>query len=157
MQTTIEKARGKSHEETVTNLQHLLEKNYDAEKGYKEAMVKAKDVNLKEYLKQKSALRNRFSTEISDVLVNLNETPKESGSAAGSLHRTWMNVKESLSSDKDEAILEECIRGEKASVEEYQEVLDSKNFSPEIISMITNQKLEVEKSLDIIERLEDLS
>ena len=62
-----------------------------------------------------------------------------------------------MSSDKDEAILEECIRGEKASVEEYQEVLDSKNFSPEIISMITNQKLEVEKSLDIIERLEDLS
>lgn len=158
MKTTIEEAREKSHENLVSSLQGLLEKNYDAEKGYKEAMVKAENGHLKEYLKVRAALRNRFATELSDTIISLNEKPKESGSATGSIHRTWMNIKEAFSSDSDEAILEECIRGEKASIEEYKEVLQANenHFSPEITSLITNQMLEVEKSLSTITKLEDL-
>lgn len=158
MKTTIEEAREKSHENLVSNLQGLLEKNYDAEQGYKEAMVKAENGHLKEYLKVRAALRNRFATELSDIIINLNEKPIESGSATGAVHRTWMNIKDAFSSDSDESILEECIRGEKASVEEYKEVLreNENHFTPEITSLITNQMLEVEKSLDTIKKLEDL-
>ena len=156
METTGEKARERSHEETVESLQHLLEKNYDAEAGYKEAMVKAEDTSLKEYLKERAALRNRFATELTDALIRLDEKPKEEGSTTGDLHRTWMNIKQAFSSDKDESILEECIRGEKASVEEYEEVLEKKQFRPEITEMITRQKSEVAQTLGKIKSLEDL-
>ncbi len=156
METTREKAREESHNQTVSSLQNLLEKNYDAEAGFKEAMNKTENPQLKGYLQDRARLRNNFATEISDTLLRLDEKPIEKGSTTGDLHRTWINIKQSLSGDKDEAILEECIRGEKASVEEYQEVLDKKYYSPEIESMIVNQKDQVAQTLHKIQTLEDL-
>ena len=156
METTREKALERSHQETVDSLQILLEKNYDAEAGYKEAMLKAENTRLKNYLKERAALRNRFATELSDALIRLDEKPREKGSVTGDLHRTWMNIKQALSSDKDESILEECIRGEKSSVEEYEEILEKKQFRPEITEMITRQKREVSETLNSIDTMEDL-
>ncbi|MEH6656522.1 ferritin-like domain-containing protein [Leeuwenhoekiella marinoflava] len=157
METTREQAKQQSHDETVASLQELLEKTYDAEAGYKEALKKAENVHLKNYLKERAVLRNRFATELSDALIRLDEKPKEKGSTVGDLHRTWMNIKQAFSTDKDEAILEECIRGEKASVEEYEEVLQKKPYRPEITNIITSQKREVAQSLSNIKTLEDLA
>lgn len=157
MKTTTEEIREQSHEDLVNNLQGLLEKNYDAEKGYKEAMIKAEGEFLTEYLKNRAALRNRFATELSDVILKLNETPIASGSTEGTLHRTWMNIKEALSSDSDEAIMEEVIRGEKDSIEEYKESLDKNFYPPHITSMITNQMIEVQESLKNMKRLEEMA
>ncbi len=154
--TTAEQAREKSHDELVSNLQEILEKNYDAEEGYKKAMVKAENSYLKEYLKDRAALRSHFATELSDTILKLNETPIESGSTTGSIHRTWMSIKDAFSSDSDEGILEECIRGEKASIKEYKEAMDKHMFPTEITSMLTNQLLKVEKSKKEISKLEDL-
>ncbi|MFD2826525.1 PA2169 family four-helix-bundle protein [Leeuwenhoekiella polynyae] len=157
METTREQAKQQSHDETVASLQELLEKTYDASAGYKEALKKAENVHLKNYLKERAVLRDRFATELSDALLRLDEKPKEKGSTAGDLHRTWMNIKQAFSTDKDESILEECIRGEKASVEEYEEVLQKKPYRPEITNIITSQKREVEQSLSNIKTLEDLA
>lgn len=154
MKTTTEEIREQSHDDLVNNLQGLLEKNYDAEEGYKKAMLKAEGEFLTEYLKNRAVLRNRFATELSDAILKLNETPIASGSTAGTLHRTWMNIKEALSSNSDEAIMEEVIRGEKDSVEEYRESLDKNFYPPHITSMITNQMIEVEQSLKEMKNLE---
>ncbi len=155
--TTAEEIREKSHDDLVNNLHGILEKNYDAEKGYKEAMLKADNNLLKEYLKERAALRALFATEISDVILKLNETPKEKGSTTGAIHRTWMNIVDAFSSNSDEGILEECIRGEKASIEEYKEAMDDHAFPVSIQSILTNQMLQVETSLKEIKKLEDLS
>jgi hypothetical protein len=64
MKTTREEAKEESRENLVDNLQSLLEKNYDAEKGFKNAITNAKDENLKNYLKNQFAIRNRFATEL---------------------------------------------------------------------------------------------
>ena len=157
METTLEKARQDSHNNLVNNLQELLEKNYDAEEGYKNAMTHATSGPLTEYFKLRSAQRNRFVTQLTDTIVTLNETPKESGSATAKLHRTWMNIKDSVTGDSDEALLEECIRGEKASVDEYNNRLDKNDFTPEITSMIAAQRDEIQSALSQVKRLEDLS
>ncbi|WP_405250455.1 PA2169 family four-helix-bundle protein [Dokdonia sp. Asnod3-C12] len=155
-QTTAEAAREQSHIDIVSNLQGILEKNYDAEEGYKEAMLKADNSYLKDYLKNKAATRATFATEISDIILKLNETPKESGSTKGSIHRTWMSIKDAFSSNSDEGILEECIRGDKASIEEYNEVMENQAFPVEITSVLTNQLLQVKKSVNDIKKIEDL-
>ena len=154
--TTLEKAREDSHKELVEKLQQILEKNYDAEQGYKKAMIEADNGFLSKYLKERAAMRSQFATEISDTILKLNETPIESGSTTGAMHRTWMNIKDAFSSNSDEGILEECIRGEKASVEEYQEAMDEFMFPVDINSMLTNQLKQVEQSLSKIKTLEDL-
>src|SRR5690606_27196031 len=115
METTREKAYQENHKELVNNLQDLLEKNYDAEKGFTKAMKDAKNQNLKRFLQQQAAQRGRFVNELSQEIKNLNEEPKDSGSFTGDLHRTWIDIKSSIAGNTDEAVLEECIRGEKAS------------------------------------------
>src|SRR5690606_22436596 len=132
METTKEKADKNIHKEIVNNLQDLLEKNYDAEKGFTKAMKDAKNQSLKRFLQQQAAQRSRFATELDQQIRSLNEQPKESGSFTGDLHRTWIDIKSSVAGNTDEAVLEECIRGEKASWKEYEEKLQNKNFPSNI-------------------------
>ena len=157
MKTTLEEAKQQNHKNLVSNLQGLLEKNYDAELGFKNALLNAESPLLKTYLKNQSAQRARFATELDNEIRSLNETPIESGSVTGSLHRTWMDIKNTFTGENDEAVLEECIRGEKASVNAYQETLKENNFPPQISSVLTKQADEINKTLSSVKRLEDVT
>lgn len=157
MQTTREEARKDSNENLVNNLQGLLEKNYGAEKGFKNAITNTKNEHLKEFLKNQSAKHHQFATELDQEIRSLNETPRESGSTTGSLHRTWIDIKSSVSGDNDEAVLEECIRGEKASEEEYRETINQNNFSPHIEGVLRNHLNEIQSTLSQVKTLENLA
>jgi uncharacterized protein (TIGR02284 family) len=157
METTKEKADQNIHKEVVNSLQALLEKNYDAEKGFTKAMKDAKDQNLKRFLQQQAAQRNRFATELDQQLRKLNETPKESGSFTGDMHRAWIDIKSAVAGNTDEAVLEECIRGEKASWKEYEEQLKNKPFPAPIAGMLQNQASEIHNTLNRVKTLEDLA
>ena len=157
MKTTKENADQKIHNEITDNLQDLLEKNYDAEKGFTKAMQNAKNLRLKDFLQKQAAQRSRFATELTQELRNLNEEPKESGSVTGDLHRTWIDIKTAVVGNEDEAVLEECIRGEKASADEYQEKLQKYNFPPQVTNVLQKQSSEIHQTLSRVKRLEDLA
>ncbi len=157
MKTTLEEAKEQTHKNTVNVLQGIIEKNYDAEKGYKKAMKDAKNPALKSFLAEQAAQRSRFATTIDNRLRQLGEKPKESGSVAGSLHRAWIDIKSSVAGNEDEAVLEEVIRGEKASVEEYQDVLQKHNLAPEITQELQSQLGDIQGTLNRVKRLEDIS
>lgn len=157
MKTTLEESRENKHKETVNVLQNIIEKNYDAEKGYKKAMQDAKNASLKEFLKEQAAQRSRFATAIDLKLRQLDETPKESGSTSGALHRAWIDIKSSLSGNEDEAVLEEVIRGEKASVDEYQEVLEKHTLAPDISQELRSQMSTIQNTLDRVKTMEDIA
>ena len=156
MKTTVEEAKQKTHKDTVNVLQSILEKNYDAEKGYTKAMQDAKTPALKGFLQQQAAQRSRFATAIDYQLRQLNETPKESGSVAGTLHRAWIDIKSSVTGNDDEAVLEEVIRGEKASVDEYQDVLKNNALAPSIAQELQSQLGDIQATLNKVKRLEDI-
>lgn len=157
MKTTREAAKEVSHKELVNHLQELLEKNYDAEKGYKKALTETENLNLKEFLKNQAAQRNHFATELDNIIRNLNEEPIEASSALGNLHRTWMSIKTVFTKNDDEAILEECIRGEKASIKEYKERLSEYPFPSEIKPIIKDQLSKLEATIQRVKRLEDIA
>lgn len=158
MKTTREAAKEESHKEKVNSLQELLEKNYDSEKGYKKAIEDAKSVQLKKFLKEQAVMRNHFATEIDRILHGLNEKPREKGSATGSLHRAWIDVKTMFAGKgDDEAVLEECLRGDKASIKEYEEKLKKTKFSPQNNEILQNQLNKIKLTVSKIKRLEDLA
>ncbi|APG59575.1 ferritin-like domain-containing protein [Christiangramia salexigens] len=158
MKTTREAAREASHNQVVKHLQELLEKNYDAEKGYKKAMEHTNNPHLKKFLSKQAVQRNHFATELDKQLHMLNEHPKENGtgSALGSIHRIWIDFKTSLSKHTDESILEECIRGEKASVREYEDKIRKNEFHPDIKIMMEDHLSSIRKTLTEVKILEDL-
>ena len=78
------------------------------------------------------------------------------GSTTGAVHRAWMDVKAFFSGDNDEAMLEEAIRGDKAAVEEYNEVLAKTDLPVETAKIIREQRNWIVTNLDKIKRLEDV-
>ncbi|MDT0554489.1 ferritin-like domain-containing protein [Patiriisocius hiemis] len=156
MKTTKEIADQNIHDNLVNNLQGLLEKNYDAEKGYTKAMKEVKNEQLKEFLKIQASKRAQFATELDKKIRNLNEAPQATGTVKGDLHRSWMDVKSLLSQNTDESILEECIRGEKASLEEYKETLENNRFPQEVKQTITDQMSNIQASLTMVKSLESV-
>ncbi|MFL0353703.1 PA2169 family four-helix-bundle protein [Xanthomarina sp. GH4-25] len=143
-------------EEVGNKLNALLEKNYDAEKGYKKAAENTKNSALKNYFNRKAAERYDFGHQLKSEIRNFGENPKESGSATGTAHRTWMDVKALFSTDNEESMLEEAIRGEKASVEEYNEVLKEASLPTSTRDLVLNQKNTISQELNTIKRLEDI-
>lgn len=157
MKTSLEEAREQTHKDTVNVLQGIIEKNYDAEKGYKKAMQDAKNPALKNFLKQQALQRSTFATAIDKELRDLGEEPKESGSITGSLHRAWIDIKSSVAGNDDEAVLEEVIRGEKASVDEYEDVMKKHTLAPKIQNILQSQLRDIQGTLNRVKTLEDIA
>ncbi|WP_452219643.1 ferritin-like domain-containing protein [Lacinutrix salivirga] len=138
-------------------LNALLEKNYDAEKGYKKAAENAKHQGLKNFFNKKAQERYNFGHELKTEIKSFGQEVDKGGSLTGKAHRAWMDVKAALSSDNDESMLEEAIRGEKASVEEYNEVIGETELPLTTKNVLVNHKNTIESELNTIKRLEDLA
>ncbi len=158
MKTTRESAREASHKNLTHILSDLLEKNNDAEKGFKKALEHTNNPSLKNFLKQQALQRNHFATELDKLMHEINEHPRDhtKGSTLGSIHRLWIDVKSSWSKKDDESILEECLRGEKASLKEYEEKLSSNILRPEVKKLLEEHRAKIQKTVNQIKIMEDL-
>lgn len=135
--------------EKISNkLNELLIKNYDAEKGYLNAAENVDSPTLKIFFKRRADERSEFAKNIRTEILRYGEEPKESGSFKGTMHRNWMRLKSLFSTNDEEAILEEAIRGEEASLEEYVNILKDRNLPPTIDSMLLKQKNAIQAAIN---------
>lgn len=140
----------------VNQLEEILEKNRDAQKGYAKAAENAKDQNLKAYFQNKSGERGTFNQILNKELVASYDEIDNDGSFTGSLHRAWMDVKSFFTGDNDESMLEEAIRGDKAALEEYEEVLNDKLLPSNVALVIREQLVKIRTDLNKVKSMEDL-
>lgn len=68
-----------------------------------------------------------------------------------------MDIKALFSDDDEESMLEEAIRGEKAAVEEYNEIIKETTLPISTKSILESQKNKIESGLNRLKTLEDLS
>lgn len=144
------------HEKLVDQLEEILEKNRDAEKGYVKAAENADSPNLKAFFRRKASERKEFNESLKRELVTSYDEIDDDGSFSGTMHRTWMDIKSFFSGNDDESMLEEAIRGDKAAVEEYEEVLEDKTLPASVATVIRNQHMKIRTDLNNIKSLEDL-
>ncbi|XMO87358.1 PA2169 family four-helix-bundle protein [Algibacter sp. AS12] len=147
-----------TYTETVgEKLNDLLEKTYDAEKGFKKAAENVDNTALKSYFKQKAQERYDFGHELKSEIKTFNQDIDKGGSITGSAHRAWMDVKSLFSLDDEESMLEEAIRGEKSAVNEYNNVIKETSLPLSTKSILESQKNKIERGLFRIKTLEDIS
>lgn len=147
MKTTRELAKEESHDRLVQNLQQLLVKNYDADKGIRKALKEVKSKELKEHFKKEALRHQRFATELDRIIHSLNATPLEEGSAVGRFHRIWMDIMLVVSGNDDKTILAETKRGQKATIEEYEDKLKTQKFPSRIAEVLKRQLNELNENL----------
>lgn len=142
------------NKETVNLLNDLLERNYDAENGYKKAAEDAKSPVLKEFFRDYAGQRYTFGHELKEEIKRLGGEPDKGTSAAGTLHRTWIDIKTALSTDKDETVVEECIRGEKAALNDYEDVLKKSELSMASREVIQRQHDKIQSAVNRLNQIE---
>lgn len=142
--------------ELLDELEEILEKNIDAERGYSKAADKAENPALKRYFENKSMERRDFNSELKTQIKAAYSDFDEDGSFTGSIHRTWMDLKSIFSANDDEAMLEESIRGDKAAVEEYDDVLEEESLPLGLRNLLLHQRTKIKTDLEKNKTLEDL-
>ena len=145
--------------EKVSNcLNELLEKTYDAKEGFTLAAEKVDNPSIKSFLESKADQRRNFASELRQEIMQYGELPEEDGSFAANAHRTWMNIKTALSSNNEERILEEVQFGEKASLDEYNDILndDDYTFPPSTEALLKKQRSAIEAAINTAKRYEEL-
>lgn len=141
-------------DKVIDKLNTLLTRNYDAEKGYEKAAEDVKDVDLRRLFKVYADQRYHFGHDIKGEIKNLGGELDKGDSVKAKAHRTWMDLKSAVSSDDNEAILEECIKGEKAAIDDYRETLNED--LPDTTRKILNEHTaKIEESVYQIQELEE--
>ncbi|ARN78339.1 hypothetical protein BST97_10255 [Nonlabens spongiae] len=147
-----------SYTKEVSNkLNNLLEKNYDAEAGYKTAKENVKSTRLKDFFASQAQERYNFGHELKDEIKSFGQEPDKGTSVAGDAHRAWMNIKSTFSTDNEESVLEEAIRGEKAAVEEYNEVINDSTLPASTRNVLTKHRDNIQSALNKVEQMEDIA
>ena len=141
--------------EIVSTINSLIETLKDGQEGFKQAAEAVKDSELKSLFQEYSQQRARFATELQSQARQFGEPkPEDSSSAAGAMHRAWINLKSVVTSGDDHAILAECERGEDSAVKEYKEAIEE-GFSSPIRDIVSRQYTEVKDAHDRIKQLRD--
>ena len=139
------------YSEKISNrLNQLLEKTYDAEKGFKTAAEKVDNSSAKEFLNNKAQQRYNFGHELKSEIMQYGQLPDKGGSIKGNVHRAWMNLKTAFSSNTLETIMEEVKRGEEASLEEYNDILNDNEMTlpPSTENLLIKQRNAIQAAIN---------
>lgn len=145
----------KYSEEMAGKLNELLQKNYDSEKGFRNAADDVRNPQLKAFFKEKAQERYDFGHELKTEIRNFGEAPEKGSSIKADAHRTWMDLKATFTGNNEEAVLEEAIRGEKLAVEDYNKIINDNDFPPSTKNLLLRQRNAIEKTLENVKSLEN--
>ena len=125
---------------TVDVLRELINTCRDGEKGFAQAAEKIRSTDLKSLFRQYGGERQRFANQLEIEVGKLGEeVHKDEGHVAGAIHRTWLNVKESMGAD-DHSILASVEQAEDTAKESYQNALQA--ALPDHLMTIVRQQAE---------------
>lgn len=142
-----------SNKKAIRALNELIEKNYDAEKGYKEAVTDVENHELKDYFTKSVEQRYEFGHELKAEIEKLGGTPEKGTSITGDVHRLWINLKSLVMGKDVEAVVNECERGEEATIADYEKVLKMDEIPMESKTVIDKHLQLIRSSLEHLEEL----
>ncbi|XCF07836.1 PA2169 family four-helix-bundle protein [Tamlana crocina] len=141
--------------EVGKQLNELLQKTYHTQKGFKTAAKHVGNDALESYFKLKAQERHNFGDELTTEFKLYNH-PVNSQIQNEHINRAWMDVSAIVSYNDEESMLEEVIKGEKAAVSEYVEIIKNKELPISTKMVMESQKSKIVKGLSRFRTLEEL-
>ncbi|MGH1517067.1 PA2169 family four-helix-bundle protein [Chryseobacterium sp. JK1] len=147
-----------NNEKTVSVLNDLLNITNDRIKGFSKVEDKVWDhyPQLRSEYNTMVSQSHTMKNELSDLITAKGGTPDHSGSAAGAIHRAWIDVKNSFAGDTASSTLGNVVYGENAAIDAYQQALEGGDLCPESSHLVLNQLHQLRASHDKFQNLEDL-
>jgi uncharacterized protein (TIGR02284 family) len=138
-------------------LEELIIINNDRYNGYQKAADETKDPDLKELFTKYSMQSQNFGSELRRFSNYTNDTPdRDETKLSGKFYRAWMDVKAAITGNDRKAILGSCEYGEDVAKKSYENVLEDAGELPqEVLTVIQNQKMELQEAHDRIKFMRD--
>lgn len=137
--------------------ENVIEILQDGHKGFADAAEKLRESERPELAPKFEAYskqRGRFSAELEQMASAYGDDVDESGSVRATMHRAWMSVKDTLSGDDPNGVLDAAEQGEDYALKAYEDALGEK-ISPNLRSTLERQFTEVKQAHDEVRALRD--
>jgi len=134
-------------------LNHLIETCKDAERGFRHVAAHASDPAVKSLFLDIASQRARFAADLLPFAQRLGGANAHDGTAAGALHRTWIDLRSAVFHNDAVAIIHEAERGETFSRGVYESALDGL-LPPTARDLVETQYAELRKTAERLRELE---
>jgi uncharacterized protein (TIGR02284 family) len=151
IETVSNKLSNKEVEET---LRSVIQSLIDGQEGFLAIGEHLKDETLRRYFAAESLHRAQFRGNIEEILHQDGvHDVKEKGTVAGTVHRTWGDIKAHLGGG-DHTLLETAEAGEDSAKKAYQEALEKELPLP-IKQLLDAQYAHIQASHDYVKAARD--
>ena len=148
----IQSSSLKSKDEVISDLKGLLELVNDGKEGYHTAAEATESPELKALFAKLSGERIVYAAELKEhIEAHGGKAENESGGILGGLHRTWLSIKEALSSKENSAMIETIITGEKTVIAKYDELIGDFADHADHMDLLKTQREGIQTALNEIE------
>jgi uncharacterized protein (TIGR02284 family) len=138
--------------EVISTLNDLIETCKDGEEGFRTCAEDIKDTQMKSFFTSRAQSCAEAAAELQQEVRTLGGSPENRSSISGALHRRWVDIKGVITGKDDEAILNECERGEDVAKRNYAKALE-KALPANIKSIVERQYQGVLKNHDQVKAM----
>jgi len=107
----------------TTTLNTLIGTLVDSIDGYQKAAAETSNSRYAEMFNARARERQQAVTRLQATVARLGGNPEDDGTTAGAAHRGWINLKQAVLGNDDEAIVNEVERGEDYLKEKFEAAL----------------------------------
>ena len=141
-----------SNDEVIDELNDLLENARDGEYGFRTCAEQVETDSARQLFSQRAEGCRQAGRELMDMIALYGGKPADGGTAAGAMHRGWVQLRGSAGADSELAILESCERGEDAAVARYRKAL-KQNLPRDVRALLQRQARGAQRNHDEIRDL----
>ena len=142
------------NDDVVDCLNELIETSKDGEYGFKTCAERATSGELKQMFSKRARSCVQAVTELQGLVAQHGGKAEDLGSMAGAMHRGWVSVRDAISGTSDQAVLDECERGEDSALGRYRKAL-KQDLPPAVRTVVEKQMAGVQANHDEVKRLRD--
>lgn len=123
----------------IMDLNELIALCHNGEKGYSVACTRVEAPLLRSLLASYAEQRAAFAAALQTEVTHLGGTAETTGDLAGAVHRLWIRIKH-LVRPRDATIIAECVAGDSAALEVYEEVREK--ALPQAVQAVVDEQYE---------------
>ncbi|HVG05344.1 MAG TPA: PA2169 family four-helix-bundle protein [Burkholderiaceae bacterium] len=141
-------------DDVVETLNDLIENCKDGEYGFRTCAEHAKSSNLKSVFAERAAGCRAGAEELQTLVTRFGGKPDTTGTVSGAMHRGWVAVRGTVALDDDQAMLNECERGEDIAINRYRKALEQ-DLPADVEQVVRRQYEGARRNHDQIKALRD--
>jgi uncharacterized protein (TIGR02284 family) len=143
-----------NNQDIVSQLNDLIETCKNGEYGFQTCAEHAQSNELQALFRSRAIECRDSAGVLQSYVLQYGGNPEVDGTAAGALHRGWMNLRSKLTDSTDLVLLNECERAEYQALASYRKAV-AKDLPPLIATEVDRQLRGVQANHDQIKLLRD--